>query len=196
MSKSVLCLATSEAHAQRITHGLTAAGFPASDISVLFPDRSGTRDFAHEQGTKSPEGAIAGVGAGGALGGALGWAIGLGALAIPGVGPFIAAGPLMAALAGAAVGAAVGGVTGSLIGLGIPEFEAKRYAGKITSGKILVAVHTDDSKAIERAKAVYRDAGAEDIAVAGEAAVGEGGHKALDRGHPRRSDSTTDLSKR
>ena len=130
MSKAVFCLSDSEAQAQSIVTELKNAGFSNNDISVLFPDKSGTKDFAHEQHTKAPEGAATGAGTGGALGGALGWLVGIGALAIPGVGPFIAAGPIVAALAGAGVGAAVGGLTGALVGMGIPEYEAKRYEGK------------------------------------------------------------------
>jgi hypothetical protein len=120
MTQSVFCLARTETQAIRIVDQLKAAGFSHSDISVLFPDKTGTRDFAHEQHTKAPEGAATGAGTGGVLGGALGWLVGIGALAIPGLGPFIAAGPIMAALSGAAAGAALGGLTGALIGLGIP----------------------------------------------------------------------------
>src|ERR1700756_525943 len=123
---------------------LKSAGFRNTDISVLFPESSGTRDFAHEKSTKAPEGATTGAGTGGVLGGALGWLMGIGALAIPGLGPFIAAGPIMAALSGAAAGAALGGLTGALIGWGIPEYEAKRYEGKIREGNILISVHTED----------------------------------------------------
>ena len=134
--KAVFGIAKSVAQAERIADGLKAAGFSGDDISVLFPDKEGTRDFAHEQHTKAPEGAATGAGTGGVLGGALGWLVGIGSLAIPGVGPFIAAGPIMAALAGAAVGAAAGGLAGALVGLGIPEYEAKRYEGKIREGNI------------------------------------------------------------
>ena len=133
-NKAVFGIATSMPQAERIANQLKAAGFSGNDISVLFPDKTGTRDFAHEQHTKAPEGAAAGASTGGVLGGGLGWLVGIGALAIPGVGPFIAAGPIMAALAGAAVGAAAGGLTGALIGLGIPEYEAKQYEGKILKG--------------------------------------------------------------
>src|ERR1044071_1021300 len=129
--KSVFCLARDEAQACSIVDQLKGTGFSNNDISVLLPDKSGTRDFAHTKGTKAPEGAVAGAGTGGVLGGVLGWLAGIGSLAIPGVGPFIAAGPIMAALSGAAVGAAAGGITGGLIGLGIPELEAKRYEAKI-----------------------------------------------------------------
>src|SRR5688572_11489129 len=146
MSKSsVICIASSEPQAITIVDRLKAAGFSNNDISVLFPDKTGTKDFAHEQHTKAPEGAATGSITGGVLGGALGWLAGIGALAIPGVGPFIAAGPIMAALGGAAVGGTVGGITGALIGLGIPEYEAKRYEGKIREGGILISVHADDS---------------------------------------------------
>src|SRR5689334_24839863 len=126
MDKAVFGIAKSEEQAARIAHNWKAAGFSDNDISVLFPDKTGTRDFAHEQHTKAPEGAATGAGTGGVLGGAFGWLVGIGALAIPGLGPFIAAGPLMAALSGAAAGAALGGLTGALIGIGIPEYEAKQ----------------------------------------------------------------------
>lgn len=143
----------------------------STDISVLFPDKSGTRDFALEKGTKAPEGAVTGVSTGAVLGGALGWLAGIGALAIPGVGPFVAAGPIAAALSGAAVGGAVGGITGSLIGMGIPEFEAKRYEGKVKEGGVLLSVHTDSSQEVKRAKQIFEESGAEDISTAGEAGV-------------------------
>src|ERR671936_1311483 len=145
MAQAVFCLAKTEAQAITIVDQLKAAGFSPSDISVLLPDKTGTKDFAHEQHTKAPEGAATGAGTGGVLGGALGWLIGIGALAIPGLGPFIAAGPIMAALSGAAAGAALGGITGALVGLGIPEYEAKRYEGKIKEGNILISVHTENS---------------------------------------------------
>src|SRR5438067_4747130 len=154
MSKAVFCLSDSEAQAQSIVTQLKNAGFANNDISVLFPDKSGTKDFAHEQHTKAPEGAATGAGTGGALGGALGWLVGIGALAIPGVGPFIAAGPIVAALAGAGVGAAVGGLTGALVGMGIPEYEAKRYEGRLTEGGILLSIHCDSSEEIDRAKKI------------------------------------------
>src|SRR6187200_3712776 len=150
--KSVFCIATSREQAEQIVNQLKTAGFSNNDISALFPDKGTTRDFAHEKNTKAPEGAATGAGTGGVVGGALGWLAGIGALAIPGVGPLIAAGPIMAALSGAAVGAAVGGVTGGLIGLGIPEYEAKRYEGKIKGGNILISVHSEDSEQTKRAK--------------------------------------------
>ena len=170
MSKtSVFCIAKSESQAISIVDRLKAANFSNNDISVLFPDKGGTKDFAHEQHTKAPEGAATGGVTGGVLGGTLGWLVGIGALAIPGVGPFIAAGPIMAALGGAAVGGAVGGIAGALVGLGIPEYEAKRYEGKIKSGNVLISVHTENSDEIKRAKVIFERAGAEDISSTGEA---------------------------
>ena len=133
-----------ELQAERVLNDLKTAGFSSMDISVLVPDTAGTRDLGHEQHTKAPEGAATGGSTGGILGGALGWLAGIGALAIPGLGPFIAAGPIMAALSGAAVGGAVGGATGALIGMGIPEYEARRYEGKLREGNILISVHTED----------------------------------------------------
>jgi hypothetical protein len=171
MGKAVFCIVQNYAQALRVVGDLKAAGFSNNDISVLMPDKSGTRDFAHEQGTKAPEGAVAGAAAGGAIGGTLGWLAGIGSLAIPGIGPFIAAGPIMAALSGAALGAAAGGVTGTLVGLGIPEIQAKQYEGKIKGGNILLSVHTDDGSEISRAKEIFERNGAEDIAYTGEASV-------------------------
>jgi hypothetical protein len=171
MSKAVFGLVDSEVQAERIVDSFKAAGFSNNDISVLFPDKSGTRDFAHEQHTKAPEGAATGAGTGGVLGGALGWLVGIGALAIPGVGPFIAAGPIMAALAGASVGAAVGGLSGALIGLGIPEYEAKQYEGKIKQGNMLISVHSENSDEVKRAKDIFERAGAHDISYTEEKGV-------------------------
>jgi len=171
MAKAVFCIAQSEAQATTIVDELKAAGFSNNDISVLFPDKTGTKDFAHEQQTKAPEGAATGAGTGGVLGGALGWLVGIGALAIPGLGPLVAAGPIMAALSGAAAGAAVGGLSGALIGMGIPEYEAKRYEGKVKDGNILVSVHTEDSIERDRAKEIFTRAGADDISYSGEARV-------------------------
>jgi len=169
--KSVFCISTSHDQADRIVDCLKAANFSNDDISALFPDKGTSRDFAHEKSTKAPEGAITGAGTGGVVGGALGWIAGIGALAIPGVGPFIAAGPIIAALSGAAVGAAVGGIAGGLIGLGIPEIEAKRYEGKIKEGNILISVHTENSDQIKRAKEIFTNQGAQDICVTGEASA-------------------------
>src|SRR5512141_1302857 len=150
--KSVFCITTSRGQAEGIVDQLKNARFSSNDISVLFPGKDTTRDFAHEKNTKAPEGAVTGAGTGGVLGGALGWIVGIGALAIPGVGPFIAAGPIMAALSGAAIGAAAGGIAGGLIGLGIPEIEAKRYDGRIKAGNLLISVHTENSEEISAAK--------------------------------------------
>jgi hypothetical protein len=171
MEKAVFGIAKNEPQAVRISDALKAASFSNSDVSVLFPDKGGTRDFAHEQNTKAPEGAATGAGTGAVLGGAFGWLVGIGALAIPGIGPFIAAGPIMAALAGASVGAAAGGLTGALVGMGIPEYEAKRYEGKVKDGNILMSVHTDDSTERDRAKQIFTDGGAEDISYTGESKV-------------------------
>src|ERR687888_913114 len=171
MAQAVFCLAKTEAQAITIVDQLKTAGFSANDISVLFPDTHGTKDFAHEQHTKAPEGAATGAGTGGILGGALGWLVGIGTLAIPGLGPFIAAGPIMAALSGAAAGAALGGITGALIGMGIPEYEAKRYEGKLKEGNLLISVHTEDRTERARAKRIFEQAGAEDIADTAEARV-------------------------
>lgn len=152
---------------------LKSAGFRNTDISVLFPESAGTRDFAHEKSTKAPEGATTGAGTGAVVGGALGWLMGIGALAIPGLGPFIAAGPIMAALAGAGVGGTVGGVAGALIGMGIPEYEAKRYEGRVKEGGILLSVHSDNSDWTKRAKDILKRTGAQDIASTGEASADE-----------------------
>ena len=169
MAKAVCCIARSEVQAQEIVAQLKTAGFSNTDISVLFPDTTGTRDFAHEHHTKAPEGATTGAGTGGIVGGAIGWLAGVGALAIPGLGPFIAAGPIMAALSGAAVGATVGGITGALVGLGIPEYEAKVYESKVAEGNILISVHTDDGGERSRAKQIFKQCGADDIASITEA---------------------------
>jgi hypothetical protein len=160
-----------ESHLGTALHSLQAAGFSNDDISVLFPDKSSTKEFAHEKHTKAPEGAAAGAGTGAVLGGTLGWLVGIGALAIPGLGPFIAAGPIVAALAGAGAGGAVGGVTGALVGMGIPEFEAKRYEGILKSGRILLSVHCDSSDETKQAKDLLEKSGATDVSSAGEAAV-------------------------
>ena len=148
---------------------LQAAGFRNTDISVLFPENEGTKDFAHKKETKAPEGATTGATTGAVLGGGLGWLAGIGALAIPGLGPFIAAGPIMAALAGVGVGGAVGGITGALIGMGIPEYEAKRYEGRVKDGGILLSVHSDNSEWTKRAKQILEGTGAQDVSSTGEA---------------------------
>jgi hypothetical protein len=147
---------------------LRRADYRATDISVLYPENVGTKDLAHEKASKAPEGASTGASAGMVVGGTLGWLVGIGALAIPGLGPFIAAGPIMAALAGIGVGGAVGGLTGGLVGLGMPEYEAKRYEGRIAKGGILVSVHSDNNEWASRAKEILQQTGAEDISSTGE----------------------------
>ncbi len=156
------------AQAEAAVDRLLAAGFTNSSISVLLPDDESSRAFAHEKHTKAPEGTATGVTAGGAIGGTLGLLAGIGALAIPGVGPLIAAGPILGALAGLGVGGAVGGIVGALIGMGIPEYEAKRYEGRVKGGGTLLSVHCETSDQITIAKAVLKDSGGEDIAATAE----------------------------
>jgi len=156
---------------ERAVDTLIEAGFRAEDISVLLPDNVGTKDFAHEKNTKAPEGATTGAGAGAVVGGTLGLLAGIGALAIPGLGPFIAAGPIMGALAGAGTGGVVGGLIGALVGMGIPEYEAKRYEGLVKEGGILLSVHCDNSDWVKRAKDVLERTGAHDISSTGEASA-------------------------
>ncbi len=147
---------------------LRQENFRNTDISVLFPENEGTKDFAHVKNTKAPEGTAAGATSGAVIGGGLGWLAGIGALAIPGVGPLIAAGPIVAALAGAGAGGVVGGITGALVGMGIPEFEAKRYEGRVKEGGLLLSVHCDDSKWVKKAKEILEETGAENISSTGE----------------------------
>jgi hypothetical protein len=157
---------------ENATNSLVQAGFPSSDISVLLPESlGGPKDMGTEKATKAPEGTAAGVTTGGIIGGTLGVLAGVGLLAIPGLGPFIAAGPIMAGLAGLGVGGAVGGFTGALIGMGIPEFEAKRYEGRLKQGGILLSVHCDTSDEIKRAKEVLKATGGEDVSSTGESSV-------------------------
>ena len=172
-ARAVFGIASSEPQAARIATALENSGFSPNDISVLFSDTTRHRDFAYEKNTKAPEGAAAGAGTGGILGGGLGWLVGVGTLAIPGLGPFIAAGPIMAALGGAAIGAAVGGLTGALVGLGIPEFEAKQYDSRLRAGNILISVHTEDGDQRTRAKEIFKGEGARDVSSTGEASVRE-----------------------
>jgi hypothetical protein len=167
---AVFGIYASAERAERAVDSLIAAGYPSSSISVLLPATRSTREFAHEKDTKAPEGTAAGVTAGGVVGGTLGVLAGLGALAIPGVGPIIAAGPIMAGLAGLGVGGAVGGLVGALIGMGIPEYEAKRYEGRVKGGGTLLSVHCDTSDQISRAKDLLKGTGASDIASTGESA--------------------------
>jgi hypothetical protein len=170
MSTSVYCIATAS-QTETIIRNLQSAGFSSNAISVLIADKSGSRDFVIEHNTKAPEGAATGAGTGAVLGGALGWLAGIGALAIPGVGPLIAIGPIMGALSGAAVGGTVGGLAGTLIGMGMPEFEAKRFEGKVKTGNCLISVHSNDGDETARAEQIFQQAGAQDITTAQEAVV-------------------------
>jgi len=166
---SVFGIYPSRVNAEEAVDSLRAAGFRNTDISALFPDNVGTKDFAHEMHTKAPEGTAAGATSGAVLGGVLGWLAGIGALAIPGIGPLIAAGPILGMLAGAGAVGVVGGIVGALVGLGIPEYEAKRYEGRIKSGGILLSVHCDSSDWVSKAKDILKHTGAEDVASASEA---------------------------
>jgi len=177
---------------ERAVESLKDAGFRNTDISVLFPENVGTKDFAHEKGTKAPEGAATGAGSGAIVGGTLGWLAGIGALAIPGVGPFIAAGPIVAALAGVGVGGAIGGLTGALVGMGIPEYEAKRYEGRIKKGGILLSVHSDNSDWTKRAKHILEGTGAEDVSSTGET---KGDFENTDKPLPRSAAVVDDRSR-
>jgi len=165
----------SSAQAEAAVDRIAAGGFSHNAISVLLPDTRNTKEFAHEKNTKVPEGTTTGVTTGGLVGGTLGLLAGIGALAIPGLGPFIAAGPIMGSLAGLGVGGAVGGLIGALVGMGIPEYEAKRYEGRVKDGGVLLSVHCDSSEEIERAKELLNQTGAEDISSAGEKAVSSHG---------------------
>jgi hypothetical protein len=189
---AVFGIYTSQSAVENAIDALRQAGFRNTDISALLPENEGTKDFAHQKGTKAPEGASTGAGTGAVLGGVLGWLTGIGALAIPGLGPFIAAGPIMAALAGAGVGGAVGGLTGALIGMGIPEYEAKRYEGRVKNGGILLSVHSDNSEWTDRAKTILEQSGAQDVASASET---RGDVQNTDKPMPR-SGSLTDAERR
>ena len=172
----------SRALTESCVDGLISANFRSDDISVLAPDQHTTKELATEKNTKAPEGTATGVTAGGAIGGTLGLLAGIGALAIPGLGPFIAAGPIMGALAGLGVGAAAGGLIGALVGMGIPEYEAKRYEGRVKDGGILLSVHCDDSDWVKRAEDILKHSGAEDISSAGEKAAST--HGVVTEGQP------------
>jgi hypothetical protein len=184
MQNTVIGIVDRRDQAEAIVTSLRTAGFDNSVISALLPDQEGTHDFAHEHHTKAPEGAVAGAGAGGIIGGTIGLLAGVGAMAIPGLGPFIAAGPLMAALSGAAGGAALGSVFGSLVGLGIPEIEARRYEGKVRGGNILLAVHAANREAQKAAARILRDGGAHDVDTMNEEPVPR--RTPLDEAHARR----------
>jgi hypothetical protein len=169
---------------------LRLAGFRSTDVSVLFSENSGTKDLAHEKNTKAPEGAVAGAGSGAVIGGALGWLAGVGLLAVPGFGPFIAAGPIMGLLGGIGVGGTIGGLTGALIGVGMPEYEARRYEGRIRRGGILLSVHCDNADLEKQAKRILENSGAQDVSSSSEAKADYG---ASDEAKPR---STATFSRR
>ncbi|HET9218185.1 MAG TPA: quinol:electron acceptor oxidoreductase subunit ActD [Terriglobia bacterium] len=173
---------STRADVERAVDALRADGFRNTDISVLYPLNVGSKDFAHAEASKAPEGATTGAVTGAVLGGALGWLAGIGSLAIPGLGPFIAAGPILAAMAGAGAGGAVGGVTGALVGFGIPEYEAKRYEGRVKDGGILLSVHCDDSEWTRKAKDILERMGAKDVSSTGEASSD---YDVSDRPRPR-----------
>ncbi len=171
MKAAVLAIVSNPVQAEAVVDELRLSGFSNSDVSALFPDVEGSQEFAHANSTKAPEGAVIGAGAGGLLGGVAGWLLGLGTLAIPGVGPIIAAGPIFAALSGVALGGAAGGLSGALAGLGFPEYEAKLYAGKLQDGNILIAAHTENSHETKVARQIFERAGAHDIGVTTESPV-------------------------
>ena len=181
-NKAVFGLYSTRRQVENAVDELKAQGFRNADVSVLFSENVGTKDFAHEKGTKAPEGLATGATSGAVVGGALGWLAGIGALAIPGVGPLIAAGPIIGALTGVGVGGTVGGIAGGLIGLGIPEYEAKRYEGRIKSGNILLSVHTDDSTWTNKAERILKETGADDISSTTEA---KGDYANADKPMPR-----------
>jgi ActD protein len=186
---AVLGIYSTQPAVENAVDQLRAAGYRNTDISVLFPENQGTKDFAHEKHTKAPEGATTGAGTGVVVGGALGWLAGIGALAIPGLGPFIAAGPIMTALAGAGVFGTVGGLLGALIGLGIPEYEAKRYEGRVRKGGILLSVHCDNSDWTRQAKRILEQTGAEDVSSTGESSAD---FAKSDKPMPRTGDTVVD----
>jgi hypothetical protein len=174
MSRSVYCLVDGGTRAESVVQQLKDAAFSSQEISVILPDDTGTKFLAPELATKAPEGAVAGAGTGGVIGGVLGWLTGIGALALPGFGPLLAAGPLMTALAGAAAGTAVGGLAGALIGLGIPENDVNRFVGRVQEGCAFIAVRVDDSEMASRARNVFESSGASDVNEVGvEDATGE-----------------------
>ena len=165
---AVFGIYASRAGVENAVGQLQAAGFRYADVSVLLPENLGSKELGTEKNTKAPEGAVTGAASGAVIGGALGWLVGIGSLAIPGLGPFIAAGPIMAALAGVGAGGAVGGMAGALVGFGIPEYEAKRYEGRVQKGGILLSVHSDNSDWTKKAKTILEHTGAEDISSTGE----------------------------
>ena len=181
-NKAVFGLYSTRRQVENAVDELKAQGFRNADVSVLFSENVGTKDFAHEKGTKAPEGLATGATSGAVVGGALGWLAGIGALAIPGVGPLIAAGPIVGALTGVGVGGTVGGIAGGLIGVGIPEYEAKRYEGRIREGNILLSVHVDDSDWAKKAERILKETGANEVSSASEA---KGDYANADKPMPR-----------
>lgn len=182
-NRAVFGILGSAAQAEKAVNALMADGFPSQDISVLMPDQQSTREFAHHKETKAPEGATAGVTAGGVIGGALGVLVGLGALAVPGVGPLLAAGPIVAGLAGLGAGGAVGGLIGALVGMGIPEYEARRYAGHVKDGGVLLSVHCETPGEILRAKEILQGVSAVDVSTSSESPA-EAPRQSADRPRP------------
>src|SRR5215467_1380760 len=170
-NKAVFGIYKNRASVENAVGLLRESGYLSSDVAILLPESTGVRELGTEKASKAPEGAATGAGSGAVVGGVLGWLVGIGSLAIPGVGPFIAAGPIVAALAGAGVGAAVGGLSGALIGMGIPEYEAKRYEGRLAKGGLLLSVHCDTSEEIDRAKKILEQAGAEDVSYTSESSA-------------------------
>lgn len=187
MSKALLCIATTHNQAERITHSLKSAGFNHDDISVLLADNAETSEFAREQDTRAPEGAAVGASAGGVLGGSVGWMVGIGALAIPGAGPFLAAGPMLTALGGLLVGATAGGLGGALAGVGIPDADAKQYEGRLRAGNILLSVHTDNSDEATRVREIFEREAAENISCSGESSVETSASRRRSTGEDRNS---------
>ena len=181
-NKAVFGLYSRRQQVENAVDELKAQGFRNTDVSVLFSENVGTKDFAHEKGTKAPEGVATGATSGAVVGGALGWLAGIGAIVIPGIGPLIAAGPIIGALTGLGVGGTVGGIAGGLIGLGIPEYEAKRYEGRIKEGNILLSVHADDSEWTNKAERILKDTGADNISSTSEA---KGDYANTDKPMPR-----------
>jgi len=175
-NKAVFGIYRTQRALENAVQALRDERFSSSDVAVLLPESMSSRELGTQKASKAPEGATAGAGTGAVLGGVLGWLVGIGSLAIPGVGPFIAAGPIVAALAGAGVGGAVGGLAGALVGMGIPEYEAKRYEGRLSEGGILLSVHCDTSGEIDRAKKTLERTGAEDISSTSESSTKEGDH--------------------
>jgi len=168
-NRVVFGIYVSRLDAENAVHGLKLVGFRGTDISILFPDNTGTKDLAMERNTKAPEGTAAGAGSGAVVGGILGWLAGAGLLVIPGIGPFVAAGPIVAMLSGIGVGGVLGGVTGALAGLGTPEYEAKRYEGRIRKGGILLSVHCDDREWVKSAREILVQTGGEEVSSTTEA---------------------------